>query len=316
VSATARARAIKAAQLLIAVLILWLAYHAMRGSWSELRRQPLPVRVDWTWVTACFATFALGYAVLIQTWRTILARWDRRLSFIAAARIWLVSNLGRYVPGKVWQIAAMGVLAQREGVSAVAATGSAVLNAVVNIAAGLAVVMATGWRLLSLPYSGAPAVAAGIIVLAAVGLIAVPWIAPHVVVLLQRITGRHDVVALPPRGILGVAVAGNVVGWVLYGLAFQLLARGIVGEAPGGLPSYVAVYTLSYLVGYLVLPAPAGVGVREASMVTLMPAAGLATPAQAAVLAIASRLVLTILDVLPGLAFLGRDALRRSPRAS
>ena len=47
-------------------------------------------------------------------------------------------------------------------------------------------------------------------------------------------------------------------------------------------------------------------------MITLMPAAGLATAAQAAVLAIASRLVLAVLDIVPGLAFLGRDTLRRS----
>jgi hypothetical protein len=50
-------------------------------------------------------------------------------------------------------------------------------------------------------------------------------------------------------------------------------------------------------------------------MITLMPAAGLATAAQAAVLAIASRVLLTILDIAPGLVFLGRDTLRRPSRA-
>jgi hypothetical protein len=275
----------------------------------------LPARVDYAWVAASFAAFGLAYVVLIQTWRTILASWDRGLPFADAARIWLVSNLGRYVPGRLWQIAAMGVLAQRAGVSPVAATGSAVLNAVVNIAAGFVVVMATGWRLLALPYAGAPAVAVIIIAVTIAVLMAVPWLTPHALRLAERLTGRVVMVGVPPRRAIGYAVVGNVVGWVLYGAAFQLLARGILGVAPGGLAAYVAVYTLSYLVGYLVLPAPAGVGFREASMITLMPAAGLATAAQAAVLAIASRLVLTILDVAPGLAFLGRGTLRRAPRA-
>jgi uncharacterized membrane protein YbhN (UPF0104 family) len=120
---------------------------------------------------------------------------------------------------------------------------------------------------------------------------------------------------MPPRRAVIYAVAGNLVAWVLYGVAFQELARAILGAAPGGGASYVAVYTLSYLVGYLVLLAPAGVGFREASIITLMPAAGLASGAQAAIVAIASRLVLTILDIAPGLAFLARDTLRRSPRA-
>ncbi len=295
--------------------MLWFAYRSLRGSWGELRRQPLPEHVGWGWVAASMATFLLAYLVLIQTWRAILTSWETGLPFVAAARIWMVSNLGRYVPGKVWQIAAMGVLAQRAGVSPVVATGSAVLGTAVNIAAGLLVVMATGWRLLALPYAGAPVVAAAIVVMIAVGLMALPWLTPKALRLAERATGSSVTVNIPPRRALVYAVVGNIVAWVLYGLAFQLLARAMLGAAPGGLAAYVAVYTLSYLVGYLVLPAPAGVGFREASMITLMPAAGLASAAQAAVLAIASRLVLTILDIAPGFAFLGRDTLRRASRA-
>jgi hypothetical protein len=295
--------------------VLWFAYRALRGSWGELLRQPLPARVGWGWVATSMATFALAYLVLIQTWRTIVATWDRQLSFIDAARIWLVSGLGRYVPGKLWAIAAMGAMAQRAGVSPVAATGSSILNVVVNIAAGFVVVMATGWRLLAFPYAGAPAIAVTIVVLAVTLLMAVPWLTPQLLRVAERVTGRSAVLGTPPHRAIGYAVVGNVVAWVLYGLAFQLLARALYGTASGGLAAYVAVYALSYLVGYLALPAPAGVGVREASMITLMPAAGLASAPQAMILAIASRLVLIILDILPGLAFLGRDAVRKPSSA-
>jgi hypothetical protein len=274
----------------------------------------LPTEIAYGWIAASFATFAITYLVLILTWRAILSTWDRWIPLGEAARIWTISNLGRYVPGKLWQIAAMGVLAQRAGASPIAATGSAVLNTVVNIAAGFLVVAATGWRLLAVPHASGPVAAAAVIAAAAVGLLLVPWLTPHAVRLAERLTGRTMALGAPPPRAFAYALAGNVVGWVLYGLAFELLTRGVLGAAPGGLWAYVAVYTLSYLVGYLVLPAPAGVGFREASMITSRPAAGLATAAQATVLAVASRLVLTILDILPGLAFLGRDTLRRSSR--
>jgi len=295
--------------------VLWFAYRALRGSWAELRRQPFPERIHWGWVAAAAATFALAYVVLIETWRAILSTWDSRLPFLAAARIWTVSNLGRYVPGKVWQIAAMGVLAQRAGVSPVAATGSALLGTAVNIAAGFLVVMVTGWRLLELPYAGAPTVALAIVAATALALVLIPWVTPRAIRLAERASGTPVTVTMPPRRALVLAVVGNVIAWILYGLAFQLLTRALLGAAAPALTSYVAVYTLSYLVGYLVLPAPAGVGFREASMITLMPAAGLATAPQAAVLAIASRVLLTILDIAPGLVFLGRDTLRSSSRA-
>ena len=46
-------------------------------------------------------------------------------SAASAARIWTVSNLGKYLPGKVWAIAGMALMARQAGVSPAAATGSA-----------------------------------------------------------------------------------------------------------------------------------------------------------------------------------------------
>src|SRR6185437_3460650 len=98
------------------------------------------------WVGISGFIFLATYAILVETWRRMLFAWRSVLGFWSAARIWAISNLGRYIPGKVWQIGAMGVMAQRRGVSAIAATGSAILNTLVNIVAGFVVVAASGWQ--------------------------------------------------------------------------------------------------------------------------------------------------------------------------
>jgi len=49
-------------------------------------------------------------------------------------------------------------------------------------------------------------------------------------------------------------------------------------------------------------------------MIALLLAAHLADPAQAAILAVTSRLWLTALEIAPGAIFLGLDGLRRRPR--
>jgi hypothetical protein len=118
--------------------------------------------------------------------------------------------------------------------------------------------------------------------------------------------------ALPPRAV-GFAAIGNVAAWIIYGVAFQMLARGVLGAAPGPTSSYVAVYTTSYIFGYLVLFAPAGVGFRESAMILMMPAAGLANPGDAAIMAVASRLWLTLLETVPGLLFLALHKLSSAP---
>jgi len=127
-------------------------------------------------------------------------------------------------------------------------------------------------------------------------------------------------VAVPALGWrpLGVAVAVNVASWLLYGAAFRLLATAFFppADSAGDWLPYVAVFTGSYLAGYLALLVPGGLVVREGAMIAGLTGLGLATAPQATVLAVASRLWLTVLEIAPGLLFLARDAALRSPRSS
>jgi hypothetical protein len=117
---------------------------------------------------------------------------------------------------------------------------------------------------------------------------------------------------LPGRAI-GVAALGCAAAWILYGLAFRELAIGVLGTASGDATAYVAVFTLSYLLGFVAIFAPGGIGVREVSLASLLVAAGLAAGPEAALLVIASRLWLTVLEVVPGVALLAWRAPAAAP---
>lgn len=233
------------------------------------------------------------------------------LSFRGAARIWSVSNLARYVPGKIWQIPVMAEMARREGVSPVAATGSALLNTVMNIAAGVAISLVLGWRWLDQIRSQARAVAIVLVVLAAIGLVLLPFMLPRIAAIVARLTGRNVELGTPSAKTLITAAAGNVVAWLLYGVAFMVLVRGVLGHAPSAVPQYIAVFTASYVVGYLFLFVPGGIGPREWVMVTLLTSLQLTTYKQGLLVAGASRVWLTVLEILPGLLFVAHDAARR-----
>ena len=94
--------------------------------------------------------------------------------------------------------------------------------------------------------------------------------------------------------------------WDRGGGNLELFAMAVVGHAGGNWEAYVATFTLSYLVGYLWLPAPGGLGAREWAMSTVFVALKLGTPAEAAVVTVASRLWLTVLEIVPGLVYLVR----------
>jgi hypothetical protein len=280
----------------------------IRSEWSDLATLPSTIHPNWWMVLGSAGWVAASYVVLIETWRQIVVAWGGRLSWPAAARIWFISNLGRYIPGKVWQIGAMGALAQEAGVSSVAAVGSALVVNVVNLLAGFLVVAVAGSRLLE---GYGPALMIALVAFCAL-VLGSPWILPPVMRLVQRVTGRNTPIpAIPPLAII-FAVAGCSLAWNLYGIAFHDLTVAILGGAAGRPSYYTAVFTLSYLAGYLTLFAPGGIGVRESTLVTLLAAAGLETGVQATAIVIASRLWMTVVEAAPGLILL---AIRR-PKSS
>ena len=308
-------RLLVAAQLVFAALVLWFVHRQMAPIWDDVRASAATVELRWLPLAVASLLVLLTHAVLIETWRRVLAAWSAPLAFVDAARVWTVSNLARFLPGPVWQIGAMSALARREGASAVAATGSSLLIAIVNVTVGFAVVFATGARALDVVRDGgrAAGVLAAVIALGVV--LAVPIVVPRLAALAARVTRRPvSVGAVPPR-VIWFTVVGTGLQWLAYGLAFRLFAQALLGDrATGAVLPYVAVYTSAYLLGYINPFAPGGLIVRETALQVGMTAFGLASSADAALVAIASRLWLTLLEVTPGLVFLGASAASRPPQ--
>jgi hypothetical protein len=287
--------------------MLWFAAWLLAEYWFEMRTIAVGLRPDWWRIAGSAALVMMSYAVLVATWRSMVTSWGARLRIGTAAHIWFVSNLGRYIPGKVWQVGAMGAMAHRAGVPPFIAAGSAIVISLVNVVVGFAVVGATGTRLAT---SVVPGASGGWVVMALASMtalvLALPWLLPGLTRISFRLVRRvppADPARLPPRAIW-MAALGCGVAWLLYGVAFRELTVGVLGSASGDVSSYVAVFTLSYLLGFLALFAAGGIGVREVVMATLLVTAGLAARPEAVVLVVVSRLWLTVLEIVPGIVLL------------
>ena len=288
----------------LAVVLAWCVVYLARH-WGEAERALATTRPRWSMLAASAAVVLGAYAILIQVWRSILAGAGEHLPYGSAARIWTVSNLGKYVPGKVWQMSAMALMAREQGVSGVAAAGSSVLSTLVTLVTGLAVTVMTGAGVLPDRRAAIAAALASLVALAVM-----PVGLPIGERLVRRATGR-DVTfpRLAPRAFV-IAVVGSSLGWLLLGTGFHLLARGL-GVVDLALGASVAVFVGSYLAGFLALFSPGGVGVREGTMQGML--RGLGVPeGEALVLVVSSRLWLTVLEILPALIFLLVGGLRRS----
>ncbi len=292
----------RAVQLILLIALFVFIARAIAAEQDKLRVAASAITVNWPLVAGAGAIVLATYAALIQSWRVLMSGWGSSLSYAAAVRTWTIANLGRYIPGKVWSVGALVVLAQREGVNPVAATGAAVLGTLINIGAGFGVLAVTGSVVLDALGAGYRSLAWIGSALFVAGVVALPWVLPAIlrVIAARRPSMRMPERDLPPHAIW-MAAAINIASWAGYGAAFMLLSRALLPDVSGALAAFVAIWTASYLVGYLFLIAPGGIGAREGALVAAVLALGIAGAAEATILAAASRIGLIVLEVLPGL---------------
>ncbi len=292
---------IRLAQGLIGLSIVLFAVRSLVRNWDQLRTQQLVWQIRPGWLVLSLLVVWLIYGLLILAWRTMLIGWGQRLDGWTAARIWTVSSLGKYLPGKVWAVAGMALLARRAGVAAWAATASAVVMQVLAIGTGAVVASLTGARALETAHESAGLVLWLLVAGAVVGVALLLW-PPILGQVLRRVAPGAPVAGeLTFRGII-IGVAANTVAWVGYGLALCLLARGLLPETGLTPRMAIAVFTASYLAGFLALFAPGGIGVREGLFILMLQ--GPLGISAATALALASRVWLTIAELGSAVPFL------------
>ena len=116
-----------------------------------------------------------------------------------------------------------------------------------------------------------------------------------------RLAGR----SMPEQPLTSRGIARSagwmLLAWLCYGLQVAVLVRDLGGTGTAAGLGAIGAFALAWVVGFLVVLAPAGAGVREAVLVLALSPV---LPAAAALLvALVSRLLLTTIDlVLAGLA--------------
>jgi hypothetical protein len=285
----------------VAIAIIVLAGRSVVHNWEQLKTQPLDWHLQPGWILLSALVVWLMYGLLIVAWRRMLAGWGQRLQGWAAARIWTVSNLGKYIPGKVWAVAGMALMSKEVGIEPWAATGSAIILQVLAIGTGAAISALSGAGALESTRPGIRAALLVLVIASVAGIGLLLW--PPILRRLLRLAGSDPMTgAAPAAGGVLFGIIANFIAWVGYGISLWLLARGILPGAGLTLLPAIAVFTASYLAGFLALLVPGGFGVREGLFILMLQ--GPIGIGAATALALASRLLLTITEIGAAVPFL------------
>lgn len=292
------------AQVVATVVVTWLIANQAGLTASQLRGVELASwDLDgWLFGASCVALLA-GYFGTGLLWGHIVrGLGGPTLSATTSVRLFMVANLGRYVPGKVWQIAGLVALSRKQGVPASTATAAAVLGQGIGLASATLVGLTALWTVAD---GAAWRWALPVVLLGGTALALAPPVFHAVVATWFRLAKTEEPEGLRPRRAVGWLGLG-LLTWVLYGGAFWILVESL-GLRVAALPTASA-FAAAYVLGYVMVFAPAGLGVREGFLVALLAPQIGAGPAGA--VAIIARLWTTVIEVIPAAAFWTRHVTR------
>ena len=246
---------------------VWFLVRTAARSWGTVAIADL--RLAWMPILAGSLLTGATYVYIVFVWAASLSWWGQRPPFLRAARIWFVSNLARFIPGMVWQLAGLATLARANDISAAAATGGSLLQQVVLLLTGLIVTAVWTPALLvrwASPWLLGAIALGGVAVLVLVLPAALPWGGR----LLGRVLRRQINWPAPPRGSIALYAARLFLPWVAYGISFWLFGLGLLGAGAPRFTLAVGGFVASYVAGIIVVFAPSGLVVREAALVAAL----------------------------------------------
>lgn len=272
---------------------------AIVRDWDEIRDALDGAAPGWLVLAAVLA--AAGMTAIALPWRRAIQVLGDDMPTSQVIRRYFVGEIGKYVPGGVWPILGRGELAARWGIRRTAAYGSVLLSLLALYLASMFVVVGGLPALLSGDDGTGPI---AVLVLLPVGLVVLhPAVLGWLIGLVERLSRRHIDLVVPTWRSSVALVVRYVPAWLAIGGATWAVARSL--DPSAGIVEVGTAATLSWLVGFALVPVPGGVGVREAAFVA---AAGSLDPGIAAAVAVATRVIFIAVDAAGAL--IGSAALR------
>ncbi|WP_283138500.1 lysylphosphatidylglycerol synthase transmembrane domain-containing protein [Rhizohabitans arisaemae] len=281
-------RVLRAVLVLIA---LGFVGYGLARHWGETRAAI--AQLSWWSLAGSAVAFLIGLGCAMLAWREILAGLGSRLPVTVAIRVMFVGQLGKYIPGSVWAFAAMAELGRRHDCPPGRTFTATMISLASTLGCGL------GLAAVTLPLTSGDAASAYLWVFALIPVILVglhPKVLTFGLNLALRVARREPIERSLTLAAVVKAAGWNLAALVLYGVHLYLPLSDISGESGLNLLALATgAYALAWSIGILAVVVPAGAGIREVAMATvLLP---VLPWAQGLVVAIVSRLVVTLADL-------------------
>lgn len=238
-----------------------------------------------------FALVGVGATAL--QWRAVLAGLDIQFGVRETAKVFFVSQLGKYLPGSVWPIVVQMEAGKARGASRTTVAAANLITLMVSFATGL------GLAAVLLPFSLPSALHRfwwALAALPVVLLLLYPPLIPYLLDWLLKLVRRQPFGVRMTVSATVRAAAWSCLSWLGLGLSVFVLAAAGHRAGVGLAALCIGGMGLAVSAGVLFIPAPAGAGMREIVLGYVLVAA--LTSGEAVAIVVASRVILICADLL------------------
>ena len=276
---------------LLAIVVAFAVY-ALARNWSEVTDDIAQMSVLDLVLSTGSAAIGLFFSAF--AWRSLLGGMGASPRLHDAFTIYFAGQLGKYVPGSVWPAVIQAELGRRSNIARLTMVASYVVALMVALATGSVI----GLLVLFGPARDSlwPAVVGAATLGVALGVLLYDarWLNRAGAWAGTRIRREIPSVHTSPRSVVLAAVL-QLCGWVFWGLHAWLIARPLGAGADLVLPT-IGGFAFAFVAGLVVIPLPAGAGIREAVLIVML-SGDIGRPG-AITVSLVSRLLMAVAELL------------------
>jgi uncharacterized membrane protein YbhN (UPF0104 family) len=285
---------LKFLQWAIVIAIFFFLGRMVWENWIQVKEAPLTFNPFLLLLSTLI--FVLSYFIQIWAWYLITLKLGIAVSIYETLESWFYSQLGKYLPGKVWLLLGRFYFYESKGKSKKAISIALYLETITVIMAAGLIFLATLalFKEVRPFYSGKtfwwfliPFILAFVAIHPRILQKIFNWI-------LVRFKREHVSLSISYSNILWILFV-CIVSWVVGGVGFYLFVDSVYSVAPQYILFLTGALAFSSTLGLIALFAPSGLGVREGALVYLL--SFIMPISVAVIISILTRIWMTLIEI-------------------
>ncbi|MCK4301971.1 MAG: flippase-like domain-containing protein [candidate division Zixibacteria bacterium] len=266
---------VRAVKFLLAVTVIYFAGQQLVSNWAEVSGYQWTL--DPPMLALSVVLHLLTFALFSKVWCLLIRAFGFDVPLRHGFKIAYIANLGRYIPGKFWPVIGMIYLLKKIRIDMETAFASWGVATLLGLPPAFLVGFITFYffpDMLSGIWGDNLGVGPLLAVIATFGASGFLVFAPdRTMALFNWVIGllrRPPVQFKLSRKTAMQVYGGYFVCWVCYGLAFYTFVNGVMAEPGIPLAAGIGAFVTAYLIGYLFVFSPGGLGAREWVLIAVL----------------------------------------------